>query len=68
MAEKTVTRGSKKVDRRDSTAASDAALPETSDTATADLYLELLGLDDDGRRRLKSEIANCYRLLDTGRL
>lgn len=47
-----------------------SAAPTTRDFSqkeTAELYMDLLGLDDDGRRRLKEQIADCYRQLDLKR-
>ena len=40
---------------------------DLSEKDTTELYLDLLGLDEAGRRRLKDQIADCYRQLDLKR-
>lgn len=61
----------------DAQASPTSAADQTADNKTSDadaeretreLYFDILGLDDEGRRRLKQQVAACYRILDTARL
>lgn len=35
------------------------------DVSTAELYLDILGMSEDDKTRLRTQIASCYRMLDS---